>query len=124
MSGKRIIHRPELRAEIGRLHDDEGMAAAQIAAKLSMELSSVSGIMSALYRALELRSKRARDTKTTPRKCLTHGGLFESEGPRNRICPACSHGIKYGGMGTAADLGCGRFSSESPVSGAIMARAK
>jgi hypothetical protein len=68
MSGKRILQPPVLRAEIGRLHDDE------------------------------------------------------SEGPHNRICPACSDGIKYGGMGTAIDLGRGRFSRGSPVSGAIMGR--
>lgn len=39
----------------------------------------------------------------TMRKCLRHGGLFESSGPGERICPACKRAHRAEYVGT--DLG-------------------
>ena len=34
-------------------------------------------------------TKPDADVKTAPRKCITCGTVFNSEGPHNRMCPKC-----------------------------------
>lgn len=95
MPRNRIPHPIELRQEVGRLKS-EGKSVPEIAFIHDMDQAQVRGILSSLAKSSNARSRRARNIEPkVEKKCLTHGGMFMSEGPHNRICPACSHSIKY-----------------------------
>lgn len=95
MPSNRIPHPIELRQEIGRLKES-GLSVPEIAFIHKMTQPQVNGILSSITKSANARSRRARNIEPkVEKKCLTHGGMFMSEGPHNRICPSCSQSIKY-----------------------------